>query len=203
MDSAKAVKTYSNLYKSALEQNGVPEIDAKIAAFERRLSEMYASEDFRRFNIYPTINVYQVFAVIAMCLEMLEHGFSEGEIIAFINDVFRRKKQLFGRLEKVIDALPCCYSVAKKLNISDHESRVKDGSITYDFFNVEDGKIEYSISKCKYVEIFEHYGIRRLCKVFCESDTQAYANLTKHVKFIRHSDLSDGGACHDEIIRIK
>lgn len=25
--------------------------------------------------------------------------------------------------------------------------------------------------------------------------------LTRHVEFIRHSDLSDGPACHDEVIR--
>ena len=28
----------------------------------------------------------------------------------------------------------------------------------------------------------------------------AYSNLTRHVKFIRHSDLSDGECCHDEVI---
>ena len=27
------------------------------------------------------------------------------------------------------------------------------------------------------------------------------AGLTRHVRFIRHSDLSDGDSCHDEVIR--
>lgn len=31
------------------------------------------------------------------------------------------------------------------------------------------------------------------------SDTMAYANLTKHVDFVRYSDLSDGDSCHDVI----
>ncbi len=30
---------------------------------------------------------------------------------------------------------------------------------------------------------------------------KAYSGLTRHVEFIRHSDLSDGPACHDEVIR--
>ena len=27
-----------------------------------------------------------------------------------------------------------------------------------------------------------------------------HENLTRHVKYIRHSDLSDGNCCHDEVI---
>jgi len=77
---------------------------------------------------------------------------------------------------------------------------VKDGSISYDQFEVSDGKIEYSISRCAYTEMFETYGIRSLCKIFCMTDTTAYSNLTKHVKFIRYSDLSDGDCCHDIIL---
>ena len=50
------------------------------------------------------------------------------------------------------------------------------------------------------VEMFETYGIRSLCKIFCMTDTKSYENLTRHVRFIRHSDLSDGNCCHDEII---
>ena len=49
--------------------------------------------------------------------------------------------------------------------------------------------------------MFEAYGIRGLCKIFCMTDTTSYENLRHHVTFIRHSDLSDGDACHDEIIR--
>ncbi len=35
------------------------------------------------------------------------------------------------------------------------------------------------------------------------TDTLAYESLPKHVRFIRHSDLSDGDCCHDEVIRRK
>ena len=57
------------------------------------------------------------------------------------------------------------------------------------------------ISKCMYVEMFAAYGIRPLCKIFCNTDRIAYASLPRHVNYIRHSDLSDGPACHDEIIK--
>ncbi len=63
------------------------------------------------------------------------------------------------------------------------------------------GLLEYNISKCMYVEMFLCYGIRQLCKIFCNTDRIAYSGLTRHVRFVRHSDLSDGDTCHDEIIK--
>lgn len=147
----KYIKSHTKLFCDALSENRIPDTEDCARAYARRLKEMYSSEDFRSFNIYPTIDTYKVFAVIAMCLELSEYGFSDDEIIDFINKVFRRLKRLFGALEKIIDSLPCCYAVAKRWNLSDHASRVKDGSITYDTFTVEDSRIEYRISKCMYV----------------------------------------------------
>lgn len=146
------------------------------------------------------MDVAKVYAVIAMCLELKEYGLSDNEIIDFVNFSFWKLKKIFAVFEKMIDMLPNSYQIAKKWNVSDHANRVKDGSIIYDMFEVSDGKIEYSISKCMYIEMFQYYGIRRLCKIFCMTDEYAYANIPRHVKFIRHSDLSDGDCCHDEVI---
>ena len=92
-------------------------------------------------------------------------------------------------------------SIVKKWNIQDHDRRVQDGSLTYDRFDAGEGRIEYRICECVYIEMFEAYDIRSLCKIFCMTDTTSYKNLRRHVTFIRHSDLSDGDTCHDEIIR--
>lgn len=99
-----------------------------------------------------------------------------------------------------IAILPNTYQIASKWLISEHDRRVNDGSLTFDYFNVSEGKIEYCISKCAYIEMFEQYGIRSLGKIFCMTDTTSYENLPKHVNFIRYSDLSDGSCCHDKII---
>ena len=135
-----------------------------------------------------------------MCLGLKESGLSDEEIINAVNSGFSSRRNLFKRLIRCIDLLPCSYQIAERWNISDHDKRVKDGSIFYDQFDVSDGKIEYSISRCAYVEMFETYGIRSLCKIFCMTDTTAYSNLNKHVEFIRFSDLSDGDCCHDIIL---
>jgi len=196
----KSIKKYAKLYRTALKANGFSDIDLRVEAYEQRLKEMYTSQAFEAHNVYPTMDVTKIYAVIAMCLELKKENLSNTEIIDIVNSGFKRLKKILAVVEKIIDIFPNTYQIAKKWNVSDHEKRVKDGSITYDYFNVTDGKIEYRISKCMYIEMFEYYGIRGLCKIFCLTDEAAYANLTRHVKFIRHSDLSDGTCCHDEVL---
>lgn len=200
MEISKTVKKYGNIYRKILVMKNYPDPDSKQEAYEKRLTEMYASEKYAEHNIYPSTNTEYIYAIIAMCLELKELGLSDKEIIDTVNSGFSGRRNFFRNLIRGIDLLPNSYKIAEKWNISDHDKRVKDGSITYDQFDVSDGKIEYSISRCMYVEMFETYGIRSLCKIFCMTDTTAYSNLEKHVKFIRYSDLSDGACCHDVIM---
>lgn len=195
----KFVKKYAKIYRTALIENNFSDIDVRVESYVHRLQGMYASQDFAKHNVYPTMDVTKIYAVIAMCLELKKDKYTDKEIIDIVNSGFKRLKKILAVAEKIIDSLPTSYKIAKKWNITDYENRIKDGSITYDYFNVTEGKIEYCISKCMYIEMFEYYGIRSLCKIFCLTDEAAYANLTRHVKFIRHSDLSDSTCCHDEV----
>ncbi len=201
LDTEKAIKTYRKNYREAMEIAGFDDIAGKMTAFEKRLRELYASKDFRKHNIYPTTNATYIYAVIAICLEVKSFGYSDKETIEIVNRGFEKRRNFFKRIIAVINTLPNSFDIVRKWNINDHAKRVKDGSITYDYFNVAKDKVEYSISKCMYVEMFKTYGIHGLCKIFCKTDEFAYSHLPKHVKFVRHSDLSDGPACHDEVIR--
>ena len=200
LNVAKTVKNYAKIYRKALINGQIQNIDDEIASYEKRLSEMYGSEPFQKHSSYPSTNAVHVYAVIAMCLELKRFDLPDSRIIEIINSGFSARRNFFRRLLRCIDILPNAYQIARKWNISDHEKRVKDGSLTYDYFNVTEGKIEYRISKCVYIDMFETYGIRSLCRIFCMTDTTSYENLPKHVIFIRHSDLTDGSSCHDEII---
>ena len=55
------------------------------------------------------------------------------------------------KILKFIDLFPFCFSAVRKWNKSDHADRVKDGSVTYDHFELGKEKVEYYISKCMYV----------------------------------------------------
>ena len=199
----KYIRKYSRVFEKVLKNISPGDVDTGLSEYKSRLSKMYASDKFKKHNVYPTINTIHVYAVIAMCLELKKTGMSDKEIIDAINKGFSRRRNFFKNIIAVINIIPNSYEIAKKWNISDHENRVKDGSITYDSFDISTDKIEYRISKCMYVEMFESYGIRGLCKIFCLTDEVSYAGLTRHVKFIRHSDLSDGESCFDEVIRKK
>jgi hypothetical protein len=203
MDTNKAIKTYGKYYQEALKRAGFNDIDNKMFAFENRLQEMYASDNFKTHNIYPTTDATYIYAVMAMCLELKSFGYSDPEIIEIVNRGFDKRRNRFKKIIAFVNILPNSFNIARKWNLNDHAKRTKDGSITYDYFTVTKDKVEYSISKCMYVEMFKTYGIQGLCKIFCMTDEWAYAGLPMHVVFIRHSDLSNGPACYDEVIRRK
>ena len=201
MNTEKAIRSYGKYYRISLAESGISDIDGKMASFEKRLREMYASENYKKHNIYPTTDTTYIYAVMAMCLEVESFGYSDKETIEIVNRGFEKRRNFFRRIIAFVNILPNSFNIARKWNLGDHAKRVKDGSITYDYFNVTKDKVDYSISKCMYVEMFKTYGIRPLCKIFCKTDEFAYAGLTRHVRFIRHSDLSDGPSCTDEVIR--
>lgn len=197
----KSIRSNSKVYKKALVAAEIK--DGSVQDYRKRLAKMYLSPRYKEHNIYPSTDTTHVYAVIAMCLELKKFGLSDSEIIDAINRGFVKRRAFFKALIYLVDLFPNSFEIAKKWNIQDHEKRVCDGSITYDYFNVSDNKVEYSVSKCMYVEMFQSYGIRGLCKIFCMTDETAYAGLTRHVQFIRHSDLSDGEPCTDEVMRKK
>ena len=186
-------------FRTALAYAGLPDADEHVASFERRLEQMYASPLYAEHNVYPSIDAEHVYGVVAMCVELRGLGLSDGQIFDAVNAGFTARRRFFDALIRAIDCLPNAFSIARKWNISDHDKRIADGSIDYDLFEVGEHSLEYRISGCRYVEMFEAWGVRPLCKIFCETDTRSYAGLTRHIEFVRHSDLSDGPTCHDEI----
>ena len=199
----KILNKYSKIYKDTLINNSFSSKDEMIYKYKKRLDEMYNSSVYQEHNVYPTMNVELIYAVIAMCLELKDEGLTDDEIINNVNFAFEKRRTKFKLLIKFIDLFPISYKIAKKWNLNDHAKRIKDKSLNYDSFNVTNNQIEYKISKCMYVEIFKYFGIRKLCKIFCMTDEIAYSCLTKHVNFKRYSDLSNGKSCHDVIKKIK
>lgn len=197
----KKVKTYSKYYRNVLINEELNDADRRMSSYETRLKEMYNSDEFMGHNVYPSTNVSFVYAVIAMCLELKDAGYTDDKIIPVVEKSMESRWNGFVKILKFVDLFPFSFSAVRKWNKSDHADRIKDSSITYDYFDLGKEKIEYKISKCMYVEMFSCYGIRPLCKIFCNTDRIAYSGLTRHVRFIRHSDLSDGDVCFDEIIK--
>ena len=109
----KTIRNYSKAYRKALSFRHCRDIEAKAAAYESRLREMYASERFKAHSVYPTTNATHVYAVIAMCLEMKAFGLTDAEIIEAVNQGFARRRNFFRRIIRVLDLLPNSFSIAK------------------------------------------------------------------------------------------
>ena len=58
MDIEKAVAKYSKNFQTVLVKGNLPDIKKHLAAYRTKLSEMYASESFRKHNIYPTMSLH-------------------------------------------------------------------------------------------------------------------------------------------------
>ena len=56
MDIAKTAKKYGKIYRRILVIGNYPDSDVKQKAYEKRLTEMYASEKYKEHNIYPSTN---------------------------------------------------------------------------------------------------------------------------------------------------
>lgn len=197
----KPVDRYGRLYRKALAKLGLSDTRERTERYRKRLRTMLDSPQFAEHNVYPTMDVEKIYAVIAMCLELRDYGLSDEEIMRFSDTAFQGTRRLFDALVGLIDLLPNSFNLVRTWNVDDHAKRVQDHSITYDCFRVTENSIEYKISRCMYVEMFEAYGIRQLCKIFCNTDVRAYAGLARHVQFVRHSDLFDGDRCCDEVRR--
>ncbi len=195
------VKRYTNLFEKCLKKNNFKDYKEISLKYSKKLDEMYKSDKFKEHNIYQTMDMYKIYAVLLMCLVLKEYGLNKDERLKIVNSTFDGSRKTLYRIEKIIDDLPFAWKIVKKWNTREYKDRLKDGSITFDNFVIMDEKISYRINKCMYCEVFSYYGIREYCKIFCNADISAYSNLKKHIEFIRHSDLSDGDCCNDEIYK--
>ena len=107
----KQIRKYSKLYHEALKKTGFSDIDEMSSAYENRLRDMYDSPAYKAHNIYPTIAVELVYAVIAMCLELKGKGLSDREIMDFSDVVFLKRKLLRHWKSSSI----CCPTVMRSL----------------------------------------------------------------------------------------
>ncbi len=197
----KDIEKYTTIFYDALRRKNIKDAEEVTRRYTKKLNQMYHSEQFKSHNVYPSLDTKKIYAVIAMCLILKDMQFEKDQIIDFVNDTFRKPQKLVRILSNIIDVFPWAYRFVEKYHITGHNKALQDGSITYELFQVDYGRIEYRISKCMYLEMFRYYGIRELCKVFCLTDGQVYSGMHKHVKFTRYSDLADGDICHDVITR--
>ena len=105
----RKIKAYKKIYRKAIEKTGLNNVDDRVEAYAVRLSKMYASDDFRKHNVYPSTSTLHVYAVIAMCLELKQFGFSDTDIMDYINAGFEGRAETPSLWSRAIYCLWNCY----------------------------------------------------------------------------------------------
>lgn len=199
----KYVRKYAKIFLKTMKEIGREDNETMHETFKIRYMNHLNSKEFIEFSKYKTISLEKVYCAITFAQILTEAGYSlDGAQEIWEKVLIKELKKKINNILKFIDNLPFCYKIVSGLLYKDAKERIAENCLTYEFLEYNKDKLEYKISRCAYIEIFEYYGIRQFCKVFCNNDL-CMKTLYKRAKFIRHSDLVDGENCHDEIIKIK
>ena len=198
----KLAKKYSKMFFRTMKEIGREDAAELYKAFHNRYLDHLSSPEFADFSRYKTISLEKVYCAITHAQICLELGYSLEEAQRLWEEVLCRNfKKFFNGSMAFLDALPNGYNIVAGWLYKDAKERIAENCLTYELLTYTDQKLEYKITRCAYVEIFEHYGIRQFCKVFCNNDL-CMSVMHRHASFIRHSDLVDGPCCHDEVINL-
>lgn len=66
MLSKRKLSIIQNYLKKCLKKNGFKDYKEKSFKYAKKLDEMYKSKKLKEHNIYPTMDMYKIYAVILM-----------------------------------------------------------------------------------------------------------------------------------------
>ena len=196
-------KKYARMIAKAMKKAGRSDYCELESAFYRRFRAHQQSEIYREYLAkYPSIGVEKVYIGITFAQVLMQRGCSLDEALELWETrMIAGKRRVLERFIRLIDRLGMGYDTVGKWLDKDKQARDRDGLILYSQYHYNSRELEYKIHTCMYVELFEHYGIRRFCKAFCNNDL-CMCVLQKSAKFIRYSDRVDGDYCHDKLINL-
>lgn len=171
--------------------------------YEYYLSLLNSNKYDEYFKSYKHVPTDVTLFAVAVSLYTKNKGYKYEETLAIFSCIAHKKRSFFRRLLNFIERLPLKFKtflkLYKKVQIEPYDAN----EIKYEFVNEYEDKFEYKIKECAFIKIFDDFGIRKYCKILCDSDVDILGGMHKHVKFIRHEDLSTGNSCHDEVVKVK
>lgn len=107
----RKVKSFSKYYRNILLNEGINDVVPKMNSYESRLREMYSSAQFAAHSVYPSMNVPFVYAVIAMCLELKDAGYTDDRMIPAVEKGMASRWNAFVGILKFIDRFPFTFPI--------------------------------------------------------------------------------------------
>lgn len=203
MKKEKAAKKFAAMYADVLSQHYRKSREEAYSKYYDKYMKLVGSEDYERFDKDhgKNLSLLKIYVAIATYFVSTDFGFSFDEskdiYYAMAKPIWKKASKLINFVERLPGGFRLFTSLLYKFNKS------YGSSIEYSKNERGKDKYEYIVSRCAYIEIFEHYGIRKFCKVMCDSDIGVMGGACKHAKFVRHHDMTEADTCHDEVIRVK
>lgn len=196
----KNAKKFASWYANELAKSHKKDKDETFKVFYTKYLELVNSPEYEFYKNHH-IPVDNTYFFVTASLVSRDLRFTYDETMELIYNIAWPIRKRFRKIVNFIDRFPHGYKFI--VWFLDKMNRSYGDDLTWDFVKKEKDKYEYQFSKCIYVDMFEHYGIRNYCKVLCNSDIHVLGGACKHLKFIRYSDLSDSLACHDALVKVK
>lgn len=197
----KWMTQYSKLFAKAMKKYGRKDYKKLENLFRNRYMDHLCSEEFEAYKKYGMISIEKIYAAITHAQICLEIGLTleESQRIweAFIDENERKIHVLF------CSFFDCWKNGYRKIaNHLENEARKykADGSMVFDILERNEEKLEFKVSKCVYVEIFEAYGIKSFCKVFCKR-LQSLECMKKTADLRIYSNMIEDNCCHVELLK--
>ena len=198
----KWMTQYSKLFAKAMKKIGRKDFRKLENLFRNRYMDYLCSEEFEEYKKYGSITLEKVYAAITHALICLEIGISLEESQRIWEEMIEeaeKKKALF--LCKLVDKLKNGYRIVANYLDKEVRKHKADESMTFEILKTSENQAEFKVTRCAYLEIFECYGIREFCKVFC-NNIRCLEVLKESARFTRYSNLLDGDCCHVELTKV-
>lgn len=195
---------FAKIFARCMKKAGRSDSRALYWKYKTKYEELTGSDTYIEFSRYKTMGLNKVYACIVHVLMCLELGYSQDEAVELWEQhAVKGVRGLLNAMCKAFDLVPgeAAYKVIAGWLYKDAQERIEEDCLTYDMLDYSDDRLEYNITRCAYVDLFERYGIRDACKAFCNNDLCIQASC-RHARFVRYSDLIDGPGCHDAVVNV-
>lgn len=202
MKKEKAAAKFAKMYANEVSLNHGKSYKDAYSKFYDKYMELVTTEDYAHFDeeYGKNLPLLKIYIAITTYFVSTDFGFSFDESKNIYYGMAKPKWDRFRKLVNFLERLPGGFRRLTRL--PDKFNSSYGSSIQYTMKSEKD-KCEYIITRCAYIEIFEHYGIRKFCKVMCDGDIGVLGGACKHAKYIRYHDMTEADTCHDVIIRVK
>ena len=199
----KWMTQYSKLFAKAMKEIGRSDYKKLESMFRNRYMDQVCSDEYEEYSKkYGSIELERVYAAIIHALICLEIGISLTEAQRIWEEMIEqdeKKKAAFWC--GLVDKMGNGYKLVANHLEKEARKHKNDESMTFEILKVSEEKAEFKVTRCAYMEIFDHYGIREFCKVFC-NNMHSLDVMQKKGKLEIHSNLLESEYCHIEFKKV-